>query len=70
MAEKDEIRTYSKGQRRFLKRRVCGLCEHRMDHAGCGAIYRDQMKDTCTLETRRERRKACLATYKPRTAKP
>jgi hypothetical protein len=53
-------------ERRFLSRRVCGLCERSLDRIDtprdCGAIG-----DRCSDDVISERRQRCLETYKPRT---
>ena len=67
MSEQDDIRTYSKGQKARLKRHECGLCNMRLDRAGCQAIYAES-RAVCTLEVRRKRRADCLKSYKPRSA--
>lgn len=51
----------SKGQRRFLKRRVCSWCDAPLT-ASCQAMYGDK----CTERQMADRRTAALATYKPR----
>ena len=53
----------TKNERRYLSRRVCGLCEMPIDRDNCGSIY----GPPCSEEVRRDRRARCLSEYKPRT---
>ena len=55
----------TKGEKRFLSRRVCAWCEHRLDWPGCGAIF-----ERCTPEQQEKRRTDALKTYKPRSPIP
>ena len=51
-------------ERRFLSRRECLLCEQRLHRTECGSLY-----EPCSAETRAERRRKCLETYRPRKAR-
>lgn len=51
----------TKNERRYLSRRACAWCDMPLNREGCGAIY-----ERCSEETRKARRKKCLAEYKPR----
>lgn len=61
-AEREQLAALDKYQRRYLSRRVCALCEHRLDHVGCGAC----LGPPCDEATRVFRRAQCLKQYKPR----
>jgi hypothetical protein len=52
----------TKGERRFLSRRVCGWCEMPLHRDSCQALY-----DPCSSETIALRRRRCLETYRPRS---
>ena len=49
-------------EKRFLRRRVCALCEQRLDRDSCAALFSPR----CSPELIAERRRKCLETYKPR----
>jgi hypothetical protein len=51
----------TKLQKRFLSRRICAWCDHRLDWPGCSAIY-----SKCSPAEQEKRRRAALKTYKPR----
>lgn len=61
MTEKEQLASLNRNEKRFLSRRECALCGMPLNKPGCGAIY-----GQCDEETRIERRKRCLETYKPR----
>ena len=54
----------SRLERLYLSRRACFLCEARLDRDECFAIG-----ERCSQAVRDERRRKCLATYKPRAAR-
>lgn len=54
-------RTLTKGEKKYLSRRVCAWCEHRLDWDSCGAIY-----EQCSATLRAKRIVECLKNYKPR----
>ena len=56
-----ELKYLSHNEKRFLSRRVCWLCEQRLDRNECLAFI-----GRCTPEQMAERRRKCLETYKPR----
>jgi hypothetical protein len=58
---------FTKGQRRYLSRRVCGWCELPLHRDWCGSIYGNE---SCTEEAREQRARKCLEGYKPRSAAP
>ncbi len=60
---KEYLKTLSRGQRKYLGKFQCGLCDHPLDRDGCSAIY----ERPCTIETRISRAGKCLENYKPRT---
>lgn len=64
MSEKEQLASLSCNERRFLSRRRCALCEWPLHKPGCRAIFHG-----CDEESRIERRKRCLETYKPRRRK-
>jgi hypothetical protein len=53
-------------EKRFLSRRVCWMCEQRLDQDVCLTRYEEWR---CTPEQMAERRRKCLETYKPRGAR-
>ena len=57
------LASLDKYELRFVRRRMCGMCEVRMDYAGCGSHYHDM---TCSQQARVRRLEGLLATYKPR----
>ena len=57
------VESLTKLERKYLSRRLCMLCEARLDRDHCYAIY-----ETCTKENRDQRRADCLTEYKPRKA--
>lgn len=59
--EREQLAGLGRYQRRYLARRVCGLCELPLDRAGCGGIY-----EACPEDVRIERRRRCLDEYRPR----
>jgi uncharacterized protein with PIN domain len=54
-SEKEQLKALTKLERRYLKRRVCMLCDQPLSSVGCGAIF-----DECPEEVRVDRRKDCL----------
>ena len=52
----------TKGEKRYLKRFICLLCEQTLDKDWCGAIW----PDACDAAKREDRRRRCLVGYKPR----
>lgn len=48
-------------QRKYLSRHVCEFCNGYLDSAWCVSIY-----ESCSEETRINRIKDCLKSYKPR----
>lgn len=62
---KTDLTDLTRAERRFLSRRVCWLCEQRLDRDVCLARYRP----TCSPEEMATRRRLCLRTYKPRGAR-
>lgn len=60
----DQIFVLTKGEKRFLSRRVCGLCEQPLTRKDCGAM----LFPKCSAEVIADRRARCLKTYKPRIA--
>lgn len=59
--EKEQLAGLSKNERRYLSRRGCGGCMRPLHQLGCGDFWH-----ACEEETRIERRKKCLAAYRPR----
>ena len=59
--EKEQLKLLSKGEKTYLSRRFCALCEMPLNRPGCSAIY-----GGCDETTRIKRRDKCLKTYKPR----
>lgn len=55
------MKPLTKLQKRFLSRRQCAWCEHRLDWPGCSAIY-----EKCSEKQQEKRRRRALTTYKPR----
>jgi hypothetical protein len=51
----------NRNELRYLRRRECWFCGQRLDRDSCGAIY-----ESCTAEIRKQRRIACLKSYRPR----
>jgi hypothetical protein len=64
MTEKEFFSSLSKGEKRYLARFECAWCGHGLSYTGCSAIY-----ESCTEETRIQKRKDCLKNYKPRIRK-
>ena len=62
--EAEQLAKLDKYQKRYLSHRRCGLCEHPLDHKGCGSHY-----EACPEGVRIERRRNCLRGYKPRKAR-
>jgi hypothetical protein len=56
------IEELTKNQRRYLRRKVCGLCDMPLSEDSCGSIY----GPACTKEFLKDRRTRCLLEYKPR----
>jgi hypothetical protein len=65
MTEREELAALDRLARRYLSRRVCWLCEYRLDRAGCGAIW-----EPCSAEVRARRRAACLKSYRRAARRP
>lgn len=59
--EREQLGNLDRYQKRYLSRRVCGLCELPLDRVGCGAVY-----EACSEVTRLRRRRLCLKKYRPR----
>jgi hypothetical protein len=59
------IGAMTKGERCYLRRFACMLCEVPLDRDCCGSINGD-FNSGCTAETRAKRRADCLKNYKPR----
>ena len=57
------LETLTRLEKAWLKRRVCWLCEMRLDRNACGS-----MGARCTTEQHDARRGKALASYKPRAA--
>lgn len=57
-----DLKDCTRLQKQRLSRYGCGLCEQRLDRAGCASIY----GPPCSPETMAARRASCLAAYKPR----
>lgn len=55
------VESLTKLERQYLSRRVCYLCEAKLNTDHCYAVY-----EKCTKETRDKRRADCLSHYKPR----
>jgi hypothetical protein len=55
----------SRNEKLYLSRRVCALCEQRLDRNSCGAIWPPR----CTPEQIEIRRQAALAQYRQRHRK-
>jgi len=53
----------NKHEKRFLSRRVCFLCEQKLDRVGCGSPF---VNMRCSPEVMETRRQNCLKTYRPR----
>jgi hypothetical protein len=49
-------------ERRYLSRRICWLCDQRLDRTVCLAFHEPR----CTREQMHERRLKCLEHYRPR----
>lgn len=64
MTRRADMEPLTKGEKRYLSRHYCRLCETPLDRDGCGANF-----GKCTPELRADRRKRCLAGYKPRKTK-
>lgn len=60
--EKIQLSTLGRLERQYLSRRVCALCEHRLDLPGCGVLF----DDPCQEDIRIKRRNKCLSKYRPR----
>jgi rubrerythrin len=61
MTEKEHFNSLTKGQKRFLKKYICMLCDYPLDRLGCGV-----MCESCSEEKRITKRENCLKLYKPR----
>lgn len=55
------MKPLTKLEKRFLSRRECAWCEHRLDWPGCSAIY-----EKCSPTQQAARRSRALKTYRPR----
>jgi hypothetical protein len=66
MSGQIDLASLTPGQRRYLKRRVCGLCEQSLLRDSCGSCFGAGGDGTCTPELRADRLKRCLAEYRPR----
>ena len=62
MEYKDYLKTLTKGQKRYLSKYECALCDYPLNRDGCGAIHKCL---SCTEQARIERAKDCLQNYKP-----
>lgn len=68
-AEKEQLAGLDKYERRYLSRRVCGLCEWPLSEVGCGAYLPGpdcEAVEACEEQLRIDRRERCLKEYKPR----
>lgn len=63
--EELQLKSLTRGQRQFLSRFACALCEQSMAQAGCGSIY----GPACSDEFKVEKRARLLKEYKPRKVK-
>lgn len=52
---------YTRNERRYLSRHLCGLCEIELHRDYCGAL-----DEKCTTEQMETRRRKCLQEYRPR----
>jgi hypothetical protein len=52
----------TRNEKLYLSRRVCALCEQRLDRSSCGAIWPPR----CTEEQMEACRQAALRCYRPR----
>jgi len=57
----DDLAGYTAAERRYLRRYLCGWCDHSLGKPGCSACF-----EPCSLETRERRRRDCLANRRPR----
>jgi hypothetical protein len=62
--EASDARPLTKGEKRYLRRFVCYLCDQRLDRGWCGAVF-----GRCSDEIMEERRRNCLRSYRPRNGK-
>ena len=60
--ELEQLGKMDKYQRRFLKNKVCGLCEYELNKPGCGGFF----GRACSEQTRVNRRDRALKHYNPR----
>lgn len=57
-----QLKSLTKGQRRYLQKFACALCDQPLDHPRCGSIYGPPCEDSFLVE----KRACCLKEYKPR----
>lgn len=59
--EREQLAGLTKNERRYLSRRGCGGCMRPLHPPGCGDFW-----IACKEEAQIERRRKCLAAYRPR----
>lgn len=59
-----DMKAMTPGERRFIKRRVCGWCEIPLSASSCGSMYAAD-DDRCDMIAKRA---TALESYKPRAA--
>lgn len=67
MTYTDFLKSLSKNERRFLSKFECAWCDFPLDKDGCSAVVGSGgLSRECSDETRINRAKKCLESYKPR----